>query len=477
MKKRIRFIILIMTISIIGIISLQVLWVANSYKVKEVQLLKDINQSLENAVQEEYNIRFSSFAEFDFNDSSTMVISGTDTPDNANLDSILNNLLMDGNDFADGDYTIKIDATDLEKENKINQLPENLDFKLKNVLKSILTAELDQESLIKEESLDSLFRLQLATRGVHGTYELEITKDTADYQELNSCIVSDIIPISLLKKKFVRAVFHSKYQLVLNKMINILIATFLLIIIAILSFIYMLRTILRQKKLSEIKNDFINNMTHELKTPIATVSTAIEAMLNFGAMQDKEKSENYLNISYKELQRLSGLIEKVLNVSRLERKNVELYIEELNAIEIFNDITEKYYTGTTKDVKFNIENQVSIFKVNADRTHFTNVINNLIDNAIKYSDEYVEVDLNCDKRNGFNIITVKDNGWGISKENQKKIFDKFYRVPKGDLHNVKGFGLGLHYAYNIINQHGGTLEVKSALGKGCEFIIKLPTNE
>jgi two-component system phosphate regulon sensor histidine kinase PhoR len=475
MRNRIRFIILLMIISIPAIIGMQMVWVFNSYKINKKQLEKEINEALESTIHEEYEQRMNNFAEIKADSTGKVQISSTEILNDEKLDSLFIQLQESQGSSAEGSYTLNLSSGDIDSNDSlIPEIPDNFDVDIKGILKSMIASELAMSIETRQQILDSVFSVEITSRNISGTFTLELIEDSTLFKNNHKAIVSRIFSISLTNSLFVRAVFSSKYQIILQRMIGIMSLSFIIILIAVISFVYMLLTILRQKKLSEIKNDFINNMTHELKTPIATVSTAIEAMLSFGALNDPEKSKNYLNISYNELQRLSGLIEKVLNVSRLERNTIELYKEKINAIEIFDQIAERYQNGTEKKVQFAKVSENNNFTINADRTHFTNIMNNLIDNAVKYSGDAVEITMKCKTENNHCIISLKDNGIGISKDHQKKIFDKFFRVPSGDLHNVKGFGLGLHYVYNIIHQHGGEIEVKSTIGKGSEFIIKLP---
>ena len=214
----------------------------------------------------------------------------------------------------------------------------------------------------------------------------------------------------------------------------------------------MLQTILRQKRVSEVKNDFINNMTHEFKTPISTVSAAMEALVSFNGLDDKDRTLRYIDISRKEMGRLSGLVEKVLSLSVFEQKKIVLNKETFDACKLLDETAQQY-----------------ILKGNGRVT-----INNNPDNAVKYSHEAVVIDLNCKREGDYIVLSVKDNGIGIGKEQQKHIFEKFYRVPTGDLHGVKGFGLGLSYVKHTVEMHGGTIGVKSQAGLGSEFIIAIP---
>jgi len=239
------------------------------------------------------------------------------------------------------------------------------------------------------------------------------------------------------------------------------------------SFFYMLVTLLRQKKLSDVKNDFINNMTHELKTPIATVSAAMEAMSGFGALDDRERGLRYVDLSRKELARLTGMVENVLRISTFEKQKITLFKETFDVNQVLEETARNFLLQNPDRVEFSFDLKGPGY-IHADKFHIQNVINNLFDNAIKYSPGKAVIDVSCSRTNEFIVFSVRDHGLGISREQQQHIFEKFYRVPTGDLHAVKGFGLGLAYVRQIVEAHGGTVGVKSQSGTGSEFTIALP---
>ncbi len=254
----------------------------------------------------------------------------------------------------------------------------------------------------------------------------------------------------------------------------LLAGSLLLLLLTTGCFLYMLSTILRQKKLSEIKNDFINNMTHELKTPLSTVSAAVEAMLSFGALNDARKTQLYLTVSKNELQRLSDLVEKVLNMAVEEKRELTLETEVVNSAELIREIVAHHRIKAPKPVEFVVETSQEDQWIRVDRMHISNTINNLIDNAIKYSRERVTIRINSRKESKDWRLAVQDNGIGIPKSYQRAIFDQFFRVPTGNLHQVKGFGLGLSYVRQVVEKHGGHIEVHSEPARGSEFVMWLP---
>lgn len=264
-------------------------------------------------------------------------------------------------------------------------------------------------------------------------------------------------------------------SLVLRQMSGILTTSFIILIILSFSFWFLIRTILKQKTLEEIKSDFTNNITHELKTPIAVAYAANDALLNFNQAEEKAKRDKYLRICQEQLQRLSGLVEQILSMSMEHRKSFRLHPEVLSLHDILEPLIEQHKLKAEKPVHISVHIEPKDLTILADRNHFSNIISNLIDNAIKYSREEAEVSIHCRTtgtgQNRQTEIKVSDHGIGISTEKQKYIFDKFYRVPTGNLHNVKGYGLGLFYVKTMVEQHGGSISVKSEPGKGSVFIV------
>jgi two-component system phosphate regulon sensor histidine kinase PhoR len=243
-----------------------------------------------------------------------------------------------------------------------------------------------------------------------------------------------------------------------------------------LFFAFAVSVIIRQKRISEVKTDFINNMTHELKTPISTIGLSSETLLREDFSKDEERLKRYAGIIYKENKRLENQVERVLNISKLDKNELVLTKEELNIHEIMEEAADSFrFNQLENGGMINLSLKAENDCINADTVHITNVFFNLIDNAVKYSDGSPNVELtSMNEKKGISIL-ISDQGIGIEKENLKHVFEKFYRVPTGNLHNVKGFGLGLYYVKIIIESHGGTINVKSQIGEGTTFKIWLPT--
>ena len=264
------------------------------------------------------------------------------------------------------------------------------------------------------------------------------------------------------------------YKIVLRQMSGILTTSFVILIILGFSFWFLIRTILRQKTLEEMKSDFTNNITHELKTPIAVAYAANDALLNFNLAEDKQQRDKYLGICQEQLQRLSGLVEQILSMSMERRKTFRLHPETLSLHDLFPTLIEQHKLKAGKPVKINLDIAPEDLTIIADRTHFSNILSNLIDNAIKYSPDKADIMICCRKKETEQVeISVTDHGIGIPTDKQPHIFDKFYRVPTGNIHNTKGYGLGLFYVKTMVEKHGGMVTVRSEAGKGSTFTIRI----
>ena len=248
----------------------------------------------------------------------------------------------------------------------------------------------------------------------------------------------------------------------------------LLLGITVVSFLTLYRNLRSHQKLASIKNEFISNITHELKTPIATVSVAIEAMKNFNVLDDPKKTREYLEISQNELQRLSLLVDKVLKLSMFEKKEIELKIETVDLRLLVEEVAASMRLQLEKHkAQLAIQSEGDT-TIQGDRLHFISVIFNLLDNALKYSKSNPSIEIDIRQEGEIAQIAVTDNGIGIPIEYKERIFEKFFRVPTGNTHNAKGYGLGLSYVAHVVSKHQGQIAVESQPGIGSRFIIKLP---
>lgn len=268
--------------------------------------------------------------------------------------------------------------------------------------------------------------------------------------------------------------FPNKNANILSNMWLVIFFTALMLI-TLAFFIYSMFVILRQKQLSELQRDFINNMTHEFKTPISTINISTDVFLNNEKIKEDSRLDRYAHIIKDQVLRLNTQVEKVLQLAKIERDKIELHLEELDLTELVRGVSP------TIEMKVNeakgtlrLDLAAANALVSADRLHLTNIIHNLVDNGVKYSKGAPEIRVGLRNEGNELILSVQDNGIGIAKEHQKHIFDKFYRVPTGNVHNVKGFGLGLFYVKIICKEHRWKLNLHSEPGKGTTIEIRMP---
>ncbi len=244
-----------------------------------------------------------------------------------------------------------------------------------------------------------------------------------------------------------------------------------------LFFAYALWVIFRQKRISEIQTDFINNMTHEFKTPIATISISSEVLMKPDIVNNPERLLSYASIISKEADRLKKNVDTVLQTANISQKIDKLKFEEVNVHEILEELAENLDPILKeKSAQIHLDLTATNALIQADRIHFTNLIHNLIDNSLKYCEVIPSIQITTKNKANDLIINIKDNGIGIPDKNQSQVFDKFFRVHTGDVHNVKGFGLGLYYVKEMVEGHRGKITLKSTLGEGCEFTLVFPAN-
>ena len=383
----------------------------------------------------------------------------------------------------------------LEKKNyKIRELEERLDRISKkykqtfNVARSLVFPVRKLTERYNSKELDSLVDMELKNKGInidyrYGVFATSSKKlvSTNAHQHLEDLKKSELkatlFPNDVLGSSAQLLIsFPNKKKYLLNKIWLALTSSAILALVILFCFGYSIRTIVKQKKLSEMKTDFVNNMTHELKTPISTVSLAVEALL------DKEIDgsmvmlrQKYLNLIHEENQRLGNQVEKVLQIAVIEKNKYTLEKEIIS----MNKIIEKakYHISVQVEKR---QGSIRFIKttdndlVFADKIHMTNVIHNLLDNANKYSPESPNIIIRSEIKQDLLVLSIQDKGLGMTKEQQKHIFEKFYRVPTGNRHDVKGFGLGLAYVQHMIYSHNGKITVNSEIGKGSNFSISIP---
>ncbi len=335
--------------------------------------------------------------------------------------------------------------------------------------------------------LDSIIVEELLVNGVDITPEIAIFNQNNEVlycstpehtqQLLESDHIYSYHPESNNKSTFYYvALIFPTHGLFLLKNSNFftMIAAFLLLVITIL-FSISIRVINNQRKLDEMKTDFINNMTHEIKTPIATISLACELLQDKSISTDESQRQNFVGIINDENRRMRVLIETILQSSKMGNKNFSLNLTQIDINTIVQEVVSNFSLPiSNRHGSLNTHLSEVPANIMADTLHISNLVHNLIDNAIKYSNTAPVIDIYTAIENDLVILKITDQGIGISKEDLKHIFEKFYRVSSGNVHNVKGFGIGLNYVYQVVKLHGGTISVESELEHGSTFTIELP---
>ncbi len=349
------------------------------------------------------------------------------------------------------------------------------------ILNKLLTNDRTITSDFDINFLNKMIMVNLSQMNLDLDYDFLIYNNEENKIELSSAENPEILKSEFKINLFQNDLMDSNLDLYLyfpnqrqyiqeSNFFNIIISGIFLLVIG-LCFYYVILKVFDLKKLSETKNEFIDNMTHELKTPISTISLACEALLD-KEITNKDSKENYVKIINDENRRLGGQVEKVLSIAKTEKKNYEIDFDKLDIHKIINDsIKINQFKIEKREGKIfqNLNAVNSIIYGNYD--HLLNVFNNLIENANKYSLDVPHIEISTENKNNKLFVIVSDRGIGIRKSNLDKIFDKFYREPQGNIHNVKGFGLGLSYVRNIIGKHNATIKVESQLNKGTKFEI------
>ena len=514
-----------MGFALIGLVSFQLYWINSSLMISEERFNQDVHQVLNNVVaklekQEAlFTISNSFETSFDLNELDSLTFDTLRLIDRSTTIGLLpTNDSIATKGKSDLQITVEQDRfkLDFEQENRLKARslgpPESdLELEIKQIqqkadsikerskleaksemvtiiLDELLTGKRKLSNRLQPEQLDSLLSMELANKGINIEYNygvLDLDRDSLIYVANETAIpglLQSDLRVTLFPNDIIGNInylivhFPNQQEYLIKKTWLSLAIALVLIIIVVLCFAYAIFTIIRQKKLSQVKNDFINNMTHEFKTPISTISLATEALQDQHVTKNSGVRERYLKIIDTENQRLSRQVEKVLQIASLDKEDFKLKIEQVDV----HKTIERALQNITIQVEKKGGSITTDFKakeklIPADEHHLTNIIYNLLDNANKYTMQPPEISITTNDHPGHGIlIRIIDNGIGMTKEVINKIFDKFYRRPTGNLHDVKGFGLGLSYVKAMVEAHGGNIDVKSATGKGSVFEIFLP---
>ncbi|NQU35889.1 MAG: HAMP domain-containing histidine kinase [Bacteroidetes bacterium] len=422
-KKTILIIIFITSTALAGILPTQIYWVGTAFKFKEEQFDNSVRMALK---------------------------------------SVINQFLQNKTDTV---FQKKLIALSCRKQKlSIDDYIDNL------ILDSIVKNEL------KCMEINTVYRY-----GIYSKYNNRFV--LGDYKDVERELLDTHYQFSLASiykpgDYYLSILFTNKTHILLHRMELWVFLSILFLLILIISFIFVIFTILHQKKISEIKTDFINNMTHEFKTPIATSSLAAEMIQKEEVMANRNKLMKYSSIILDENNRLQSQVEQVLQVAILESGKHQYKIRRLNTNEIIKDVVNSFELRIKEE---NIKLELQLDATNpffmGDKAHILNIYYNLIDNAIKYSPNNPTIFVYTYNVGGNIVISFKDNGIGISKEYQNNVFKNLFRVPTGNIHEVRGFGLGLYYVKTIVDQFGGRIELVSELGDGSNFKLFFPTNQ
>lgn len=469
-RKYIILITFLISASLMGLVGIQFYWVRNTVSIEKAEFERAVNDAISTVIY-----KLEKLETYDQMERTTRAQNQV-TEFLSSIDSINQAYLDEG-------VSVK-NIGNLEKFiRKSYVAKEILDGFFSDTLRKSI------EKRISSNRLDSLIRYELKKKGIQTFYEYGV------YSSIKNKFVlerSNRYRNEMLKSGYVYVLFPNEIasppdyliiyfpyenRFLFRQMSGVLLISLFLIAITIVTFTWTISVIIRQKKLSEMKNDFINNMTHEFKTPISTISLACEALSDEDINRSADLQGDYIKMIREENQRLGLIAEKILQTAILDKGLLKLKKEPADIQKIIEDVVSNLAIQVqikdgTLATRFNAKRHIC----NVDVMHMTNVIYNMLDNANKYSPIKPDIKITTDNYNEGLRITIEDQGIGISKENLKKIFDSLYRVHTGNLHDVKGFGLGLSYVKAIVQKHGGKITVESELKKGSVFRIYLPFN-
>ena len=494
--KRYQWILYIIVFVILGTIAIQVYWNYKNYLVNKQQFINDVQISLDKAVEGYYaNLAENNTIAFAFESNDTNFF------EHRKFDSIMHEVEISSRGIKSGDSidiklidgsaVFKSNETDslllsLRKSNK--QFPRTL---LKSINKNLHIDSVSQghfrtltskvilsltNDTLSLKSIDSLLKTELSRKNLSINYGLSYRNIEGEMLFLNPDIIESAVLKTSTKSPFLdnngilTVHFSNETKIILKRILSGILISLLLVLVVISCLFYLLKIIKQQKQLAEVKNDLISNITHEFKTPIATISVALESIKNFNVIDDKEKTKKYLDMSNEQLSKLNIMVEKLLETATLDSDSLDLNKEHVNITDLLITIIDKHQMQTEhKRIDFNVSTKEIM--ANVDVFHFENAINNILDNAMKYGGNEISIQLEQHKST-FEIL-ISDNGNSITKANKDKIFEKFYRVSKGNTHDVKGFGIGLYYAKKIVEKHEGNIHLKLS-NKLTTFKILLP---
>jgi two-component system phosphate regulon sensor histidine kinase PhoR len=497
MKMSTRYLLILCIAAVTGVFVLQFFWLRNYYYVTQADFAKEVNLAFEDAVDREFKLRTDTVEQMvliSLLDTKQYILKNrySQTQKTMLLSIADAQNLKDSSAFHTDSVLSTFKNTDSRYRNKAARyLAHNIRVELGGHFIFYHTQKLGDyvNKVVVKYDFDTL-RLRpvlqklLAQRNIDIPFRFYVrSKDsTFNQSSFNPTLLASYPVItkafSTFKRSpnehYVRAMFTNPQRYIIAKLGYLFAGSLVLILVVAFSLFYLFRSLLTEKKLSAIKNDFISNITHEFKTPIASVSAAVEALSSFNVLDDREKTMRYLTHSKNELKRLSVLVDKVLNSSIYESGAFNIKAEEIMIDDTIKTILQNQALATPKNVQYSYTNSSIVHTLMADKLYFEHAISNVIDNAIKYSGNEVNIQVACTQRLNKLLIAVSDNGIGIAGTNLPMVFEKFYRVPTGKQHQVKGHGLGLSYVKSIAERHGGQCKIDSETGKGTTLTLSWP---
>jgi two-component system phosphate regulon sensor histidine kinase PhoR len=496
MVKNIRWLLAVCLLAIAGLIVLQFYWIRNYYKTSLFNFERETNLAFEDAIKKDFLLRCDTIEQQlvkQLMDTSAFTISSRrqSSPDNKIVHYVSDaKNKKDYTAFSQFELPDSLAAGDTAYKRKIAQrYARNLrteDLESHVVYYRIQSLGHFMLDKVREYGFDtsrlrSVLKQQLEQRGIYTRFHFYLANADSllNYTNLPDSLKKGVVITKAQptykwwaqEEQYVRAAFGNLVGYVFAKMKWILAGSLLLVVLVALCIWLLLKALFHEKKLAAIKNDFINNITHELKTPVATISAAVEALQDFDL--NREKHSRYLGHAKNETNRLAILIDNILNISLYGNNKIPVQPEQIEIAETIHEISENLKIATNKPVRYQYINNTGVYTLIADRQLFQQALVNVLDNAIKYSGNEAEITITCHAGNRYLHIYCKDKGEGIAASSIQYVFEKFYREPKPN-HAVKGYGLGLNYVQEIMKVHNGKIELSSVKDKGTTVILSWP---
>jgi two-component system phosphate regulon sensor histidine kinase PhoR len=479
-KTRFRLLVFFMSLSLVGIILVQLYWVNLSFKNSEEQfqyraqnILNKVSDKIKDEEEEKFLKVFDNYRDSIGHEPTRNELLSFYVASNKKIRSVLSTKGSNDSNVSNKQRKKKSETKNYEIRPHLNNIELFLkDFREYNSVESWVSKTKVQE-WISSELESKKIKTDVEFAIYKKSQPTKIESDNFRYIENN--LEEDQIFDDKQARVALILSFPKKETFLINEILGITLLSIIFTMVIIIAYLSAINQLIKQKQISEIKTDFINNMTHEFKTPIATINLALDAIKNPKIFIDPEKVQRYLQMIRDENKRMHAQVENVLQISKLDKRELDIPKDQADIHDVLEEAIEHVYLiiearhGTLKR-HFNALRTTALLN----DVHFTNVLVNILDNAIKYSPDEPVIDIYTENVKEFILIKIKDNGLGMSKVTQKRIFEKFYREHTGDIHNVKGHGLGLAYVKRIIDDHNCHIYVESEKGKGSTFIIKMP---